>query len=287
MSQIKTLQSWKEIARYIGRAVRTVQRWELFGLPVRRLPGESSKNPVYAIAHELDAWLLSNPQNGAPIGPGTVNSNGNGACPDGLEAILITDQIYGRPLKSTDGATRLKVLQALGKEVVSPPGKLLGVLVSHARELCCAGSAGLSLLHSDDNEQFFHWDVLAGNLKDCVGQTTPRDFSPCGFTLDRRSSQLFSYPAQYFDYLQSAPADLVEALVIPIFVDRRGIGTIWIISHDENCQFDSGDLTVMTSLAAFCEAALSCHSLQSPSVVAEQSPVASPESGDYRMPISN
>jgi hypothetical protein len=31
------LNGWKEIAAYLGRSVRTVQRWEKdFGLPVRR-----------------------------------------------------------------------------------------------------------------------------------------------------------------------------------------------------------------------------------------------------------
>ena len=33
------LDSWKEIAGYLKRDVRTVQRWERdFGLPVQRLP---------------------------------------------------------------------------------------------------------------------------------------------------------------------------------------------------------------------------------------------------------
>src|SRR4051812_44515354 len=37
MSEAKVLQSWKEIAHYVNRGVRTVQRWEaLFGLPVHR-----------------------------------------------------------------------------------------------------------------------------------------------------------------------------------------------------------------------------------------------------------
>ena len=34
------LNSWKEIASYLGRSVRTVQRWEReFGLPVHRPAG--------------------------------------------------------------------------------------------------------------------------------------------------------------------------------------------------------------------------------------------------------
>ena len=52
------LTCWKEIAQYLGKGVRTVQRWEReFGLPVRRLPLSSGKGAVIARPHELDAWL--------------------------------------------------------------------------------------------------------------------------------------------------------------------------------------------------------------------------------------
>jgi len=51
------LTSWKEIARYLGKGVRTVQRWEQdFGLPVRR-PRGSSKKAVLARPQDLDAWV--------------------------------------------------------------------------------------------------------------------------------------------------------------------------------------------------------------------------------------
>ena len=50
------LNSWKEIAAYLDRDVRTVMRWEQArGLPVHRLPG-GPKSAVYALRHELDAW---------------------------------------------------------------------------------------------------------------------------------------------------------------------------------------------------------------------------------------
>lgn len=51
------LTSWKEIAAYLGKGVRTVQRWEqLFGLPVRR-PNDKEKGIVHATREELDRWL--------------------------------------------------------------------------------------------------------------------------------------------------------------------------------------------------------------------------------------
>ncbi len=50
------LDSWKEIAAYLGRQVRTVQLWEKTeGLPVHRLP-HKAKSSVYAYTRELDAW---------------------------------------------------------------------------------------------------------------------------------------------------------------------------------------------------------------------------------------
>ena len=50
------LDSWKEIAAYLRREVRTVQRWEKSaGLPVHRLQ-IGKQAPVYAYKAELDAW---------------------------------------------------------------------------------------------------------------------------------------------------------------------------------------------------------------------------------------
>jgi len=53
---VRTFQSWKEIAQYMGRGVRTVQRWEAFGLPVHR-PAGRERSAVFAIEHELDTWM--------------------------------------------------------------------------------------------------------------------------------------------------------------------------------------------------------------------------------------
>lgn len=51
------LNSWKEIAGYLGRGVRTVQRWEKdLGLPVRR-PRNKTRSAVMAFPPEIDSWL--------------------------------------------------------------------------------------------------------------------------------------------------------------------------------------------------------------------------------------
>src|SRR5262249_18310689 len=54
----QVLNSWKEIAQYLGRGIRTVQRWERkLGLPVRR-PRGKKRSAVIALPAELDAWAM-------------------------------------------------------------------------------------------------------------------------------------------------------------------------------------------------------------------------------------
>jgi tetratricopeptide (TPR) repeat protein len=53
------LDSWKEIAAFLGRTVRTVQRWErLEKLPVRRHLHQDAAS-VYAYVGDLEQWLAS------------------------------------------------------------------------------------------------------------------------------------------------------------------------------------------------------------------------------------
>lgn len=52
------LNSWKEIAAYLDRDVRTVMRWEKrHALPVHRVPPGGKGRSVFAYPHELNAWL--------------------------------------------------------------------------------------------------------------------------------------------------------------------------------------------------------------------------------------
>ena len=75
------LDSWKEIAAYLEREVRTVQRWEKKeGLPVHRQIHEKL-GTVYAYKSEIDAWwrersakLASKSENGDAVeGPRVVS----------------------------------------------------------------------------------------------------------------------------------------------------------------------------------------------------------------------
>jgi tetratricopeptide (TPR) repeat protein len=69
----RRLESWKEIAAYLGRDVRTAQRWERREqLPVHRLQ-HSKRGSVYAYPVELDAWRES--RDSAPGAAGSVSQS--------------------------------------------------------------------------------------------------------------------------------------------------------------------------------------------------------------------
>jgi hypothetical protein len=53
------LSSWKEVANYVGKGVRTVQRWEKDrGLPVRRR-ADNAAGTILVIPQEIDTWMRS------------------------------------------------------------------------------------------------------------------------------------------------------------------------------------------------------------------------------------
>ena len=77
------LDSWKEIARYVGRNVRTVIRWEqVGGFPVHRIP-VGQRQGVFAYRHEIDSWLAgSNIASGESHGDVRATDGNAGSLPE-------------------------------------------------------------------------------------------------------------------------------------------------------------------------------------------------------------
>jgi Tol biopolymer transport system component len=95
------LDSWKEIATYLGRGVRTVQRWEREeGLPVHRLAHEKRGN-VYARREELAAWWESRRRTLAAEPPDAVDADAKPGVPR-LERATVTSAMTAWPALSSD-----------------------------------------------------------------------------------------------------------------------------------------------------------------------------------------
>lgn len=86
------MNSWKEIAVYLNRGVRTVQRWEReLQLPVHRI-GNGKRSPVYAVVSEVKFWMVSlggRRALGQSPGPQKINS-----APSGNHLGQLTARLY-------------------------------------------------------------------------------------------------------------------------------------------------------------------------------------------------
>ncbi|MFM9265555.1 PAS domain-containing protein [Tychonema sp. BBK16] len=171
--------------------------------------------------------------------------------------VLITAALADRPARQPDFAAQNQALHTLVGQLTDDPQSMLKTLVGIAQELCGADTAGVSLLENlADGTSVFRWVAIAGALESWEQTTMPGNFSPCGMMIHGGGPQLYAHPELYFTYLHHPQFPIVESLVFPICVGDRQLGTIWIISHNDQHQFDREDQRLMTSLTGLAGAAL-------------------------------
>jgi PAS domain S-box-containing protein len=176
--------------------------------------------------------------------------------PDGavpLESILCTEELRRRPLRPPDYEKENRALVALVSALADSPRTILQTLAEKVLEIVQADSAGLSLLTKD--EKRFHWAAIAGAWQPHIGGGTPRDFGPCGDVLDRKVPMLFTHWERRYPYLRAATPLAEEGLLVPFYVNRRAVGTIWAIAHTNHRKFDAEDLRLLESLGRFASPA--------------------------------
>lgn len=190
----KPLESWKEIAAYLGKGVRTVVRWEATeGLPVHRQTHER-RCSVVAYPSEVDAWRqrrLAAPKNAASVPPRRRVALLAVACATGA-AVLAGWLMY--PTRRSLGDLPLTLIP-----LTSYPG------------------IQSSPTFSPDGSHFaFVWDNPAGNNADIyvqpTGSSEPKrltshpwlDFSPA-----------WSPDGKWIAFLRRSPRFEVELFLIP------------------------------------------------------------------------
>jgi signal transduction histidine kinase len=174
-----------------------------------------------------------------------------------LETIISTAELQRRPARQPDPGAVTAALLALGRTMADSPERVLQQLVETALGLCRAQSAGISLLEEENGRKIFRWHGVAGEYAPHLWGTTPREFSPCGTVLDTDKVQLMSHLDRHFTYFSEVKPHISEALLVPFHVGGEAVGTIWVISHDSDRQFDAEDARVMTTLGEFAAAAYS------------------------------
>lgn len=153
-----------------------------------------------------------------------------------------------RPNLRAEASAFRELSQSLAIDPVSTLRKLIDI----ARQLCGAGSAGLSLFRQDLADQpIVHWEVVSGTLSDQEGVEAPRANSSCGLCLDTGVAILISKPGRLFAHLAALPTSILEELIVPLY-DSIGkpLGALWVAHHDELDRFHRDDLRILEQFAA-------------------------------------
>jgi GAF domain-containing protein len=119
-----------------------------------------------------------------------------------------------------------------------------------ALEVCRAGSAGVSLLNTNQPATGFEWIAVAGLAFELEGCNSPRHDSACGNAIDSSQALLLTNPSQRFPWMQQLPLYMHELLVTPMRVaSHEPLGTVWAAHHVASDNFDASDLRYLSLLS--------------------------------------
>jgi signal transduction histidine kinase len=175
--------------------------------------------------------------------------------------ILCTEELAHRPARRPDYERENRALAALVKALADSPRTILQTLADSILEALNAGSAGVSLLTTEDGGKRFYWPAIAGTWKPHIGGGTPRDFGPCGDVLDRNAPLLMRHIERRYTYFLPVTPLVEECLLVPFYIEGEAVGTIWAVAHDEERKFDAQDLRQLESLGRFASAAYQARAL--------------------------
>ncbi|MDB6089318.1 MAG: multi-sensor signal transduction histidine kinase [Gammaproteobacteria bacterium] len=161
--------------------------------------------------------------------------------------------LASRPRRTPNYEVEVRAMTALADELARNPQTILQSLVEAALELCHADTAGISLLEREANTEVFRWEALAGVFAASRNRTIPRNASPSAVCIDENATQLMHLADRCFPALRGNPRS-VETLLAPLHCRGRPIGTVWIVTHRCDRQFDGEDERIVRSLAAFASA---------------------------------
>jgi PAS domain S-box-containing protein len=176
-----------------------------------------------------------------------------------LEKVLCTEELRRRPSRPPNFSLENRALSRLAQAHADSPETILQTLVETIMEVCGAGSAGISLLKTDERGSNFHWPAIAGEWKPFIGGQTPRNFSPCGDVLDLNRPLMFCDVESRYPYFAPVVPRLQEALLVPFYVCSEPAGTIWAIHHDTEHHFDAEDQRMLESLSKLASSAYQTH----------------------------
>jgi two-component sensor histidine kinase len=171
--------------------------------------------------------------------------------------LFVTEELFRRKTLPPNLVGEKMAIQELAAHMASDPDAFLPRFVDLAMRLTGGISAGLSLYEPLPSPGVFRWRYLQGSLATFENALTPRDFSPCGVTLDRRQPVLSRHPERYYTWISDANIVVPEVMLVPLYIGTdEPVGTLWIVSDSEEGHFNEEHARIAMELASFVGIAL-------------------------------
>lgn len=166
-----------------------------------------------------------------------------------LEDVIITAELDRRQARAPDFESESRALTELMKALRDADASVLQRLAETALRLCQAHSAGVSIEEEEQGRKVLRWHGAAGRWAAFLGETVPRDATPCGTVLNRNMPVLMARPERHFTFSRRDVPPVAETLLVPIIAGGATVGTVWLGAHDSSRRFDREDLRVLLSLS--------------------------------------
>lgn len=174
-----------------------------------------------------------------------------------LADVVITHELDERPASAVDSTETKQAILELAARMAEGPDQVLPSFVDLAMQMTGSVAAGISI----SEPPLFRWAFLRGSLATFEGATTPRDFSPCGVTLDSDGPVLCRHAERYYDWISDAQIVVPEVLLIPLRRGSEQLGTLWNVAARVG-HFNKSHVEAVTELGSFVSTALQMHQIE-------------------------
>jgi two-component sensor histidine kinase len=180
-----------------------------------------------------------------------------GGAPVTLADITITSRFWSRPSRGLDVQTFASLMQNLADGVARDPTAIFEECAEIAMAMCRAHSAGITIVERTlSGDDVLHWIVLIGRLKDLLPRTMSRYRSVAGACIDSGAPLVVQRPERLNPILDVGVL-MHEALHVPLGKDGDALrGTICVLSHSVDREFEPEDARILQHLAVFVTTAV-------------------------------
>lgn len=159
-----------------------------------------------------------------------------------------------RAARGRDAASERAAFLSLSRVPARRQRAALQEFVELAMRLTHSEASGISVL--EEAADRFRWVAAAGKFAPYLNQTMPRAGSPCGTTISRGVTVAMHDPARFYGQSPEVKVGVHAMMLVPFSRSGSVIGTLWVLSSQEDKRYTVDDARIVENLLSFSAALL-------------------------------